>query len=79
MQDPFEGRVKLDEAEEMLGIDEDGRETLKQVALLKVIRARLGITDAEIDTQYENDLKAQLEGTISALGGLIRGGVEDGA
>jgi hypothetical protein len=77
MLDPLEGRVRLDEAEDMLGIDAEQKEMLKQVALLKVIRARLEITDAEVETQYENDLKHQLKETINALGGLIRGGSED--
>jgi hypothetical protein len=77
MLDPLAGRVRLEEAEAMLGIDAEQKEMLKRVALLKVIRARLEISDAEVDTQYESDLKFQLKETISALGGLIRGGVDD--
>lgn len=76
MLDPFEGRLKVDEAEDALGIDDEGREFLKQVALLRLIRARLGITDAEIETQYEQDLKNQIHDSIGALGSLIHGGVQ---
>lgn len=74
MLDPLAGRVKLDEAEQVLGIDDDMRDVLKQVSLLRIIRARLGITDAEVQTQYENDIKEQIQQTRDVMSSLIHGG-----
>lgn len=77
MDDPLAGQLKIDEAETALGIDDVSRDALKQVALLRLIRSRLGITDAEIEMQYRIDLQEQITDTVQSLSSLIRGGIPD--
>lgn len=77
MDDPLAGQLKTDEAELALGIDDVSRDALKQVALLRLIRSRLGITDAEIEMQYRIDLQEQITDTVHSLSSLIRGGIPD--
>lgn len=79
MLNPLDGRVKIEDAESALGIDDEGKELLKQVSLLRLIRLRLGITDAEIEAQYEADLKAQIIETSNSLSSLIHGGITGAA
>jgi len=45
--------------------------------LLRLIRSRLGITDAEIEMQYRIDLQEQITDTVHSLSSLIRGGIPD--
>ncbi len=77
MYDPNKGRVDIEGAEVALGIDDDSREYLRMVALLNIIKVRLGIADSEIDQQYEQALKEQLKAASQSLDSLVRGGLDE--
>ncbi len=77
MYDPNHGRVNIPEAESALGIDDDSRDYLRLVSLLKILQQRMEISEEEIDLQYEQDLKAQLIDATKAMSALVRGGLDD--
>ena len=76
MYDPESGRVDIDGAEQALGINDETREYLRMVALISIIKQRLDITDAEVDQQYEIQLKEQLKESRDSINSLVKGGLD---
>jgi len=77
LYDPKAGKLDVPGAEEALGIDESSREYLRHVALIRIIQQRLDITEAEVDQQYEEELKQQLRDARDSIESLVRGGLDE--
>ena len=76
MYDPETGKIDIEGAELALGIDEEAKVYYRNMAILHIIKDRLEISEAEIQQQYEQTLKAQLREARDSIESLVRGGLD---
>jgi len=76
MYDPESGKLDVEAAEIVLGIEEGEKQVLLLNAGLKLVMARLEITEADLQRAYETQLVDLLRSTHEAIDSVVVGGLD---
>lgn len=71
MFDPNANQFNLNEAEEMLGIDEETRARIQTVISIDLLLAHAGITKDQVAKAYAERVKNDLKDLVQDINGVI--------
>jgi len=77
LHDPDAGRLDVEPADVMLGMEERDRELVRLAAAIDVILTTLGIEPDLVEAAYQQRLKTQILAVRDDLDALVRGGIEN--
>jgi len=76
MHNPNEGKLNIEAAEQMLGVDDDAQILLRLDVALELCMAKLEITNADVDRAYHAKLGQLLKQSRDSLDSLVVGGLD---
>ena len=71
MFDPNANTFDVEEAERLLGMEDEDRDALRLLVAVDLIMAHVGITDEQVTKGYENKLKAHITEASESLRSLV--------
>ena len=76
MYDPTKGKLDVESAEALLGIEPETKNILQLSATVKLMMARLEITEEDVELAYESQLLQLLNETAATLNSVVVGGLD---
>ena len=76
MYDPNAGKLDVDAAEQVLGIEPETKQILQMDAALKLVMSKLEITEEDVERAYESSLLELIKSTHATINSVVVGGLD---